>query len=598
MRLSNGRLTQLLVLLSFGALLAFAVAAYQSTRTFQESRRQVIKARWTITTIADLSSVLHEVSNATRGFVITGQESFLTTYDTSIAEVRQLLEQLSLSARDESAEEANLHRIGALIERQIELTQTTIGLRRTEKKEVAEAFVSSGEEKRLDDEIFQLLAHLRDEKTRALDLRLTVTEASAKRAFVLLGIAVVGNFGLVLAVYLLVGRELRRREASAKRIKVDAQRVRELYDKAPCGYFSTDAQGTITAVNETLLRELGYSRSSVENQINIKELLAPASKEEFPVGFSPAGKSSVISTREITFVRRDGTPFEASVNTSLLCDLEGQHISCLATVFDLGERKRAEECIQQLNDDLRRRAAQLEAVNKELEAFAYSVSHDLRAPLRHVNGFVDMLRSHAESQLDEKGRRYLSTISEASRTMSVLIDELLVFSKMGRAGMAQKPVDLSVLVEEVRRTVERDSHGRTIHWVIKPLPEVIGDVAMLRQVLFNLLANAVKYTRHRKEAVIEIGTHSATPEEVVCFVRDNGAGFDMKYVQKLFIAFQRLHSATEFEGTGVGLAIVRRIVQRHGGRTWAEAVVEQGATFYFSLPRIRSAPSPSNHEPN
>jgi PAS domain S-box-containing protein len=226
---------------------------------------------------------------------------------------------------------------------------------------------------------------------------------------------------------------------------------------------------------------------------------------------------------------------------------------------------------------------QLELANRELESFSYSVSHDLRAPLRHIQGYVEMLTRETKGGLSEKAQRYLRTIAEAGKEMGVLIDDLLAFSRMGRQEMAEGSVDLGALVAEVRRGLEPTVQDREIRWEIAPLPSVRGDGAMLRQVLVNLMGNAVKYTRGRQPAEIVIGTAGQEEGRVVFFVQDNGAGFDMKYADKLFGVFQRLHRADEFEGTGIGLATVRRIVARHGGRTWAKGALDSGATFYFSL---------------
>jgi signal transduction histidine kinase len=258
------------------------------------------------------------------------------------------------------------------------------------------------------------------------------------------------------------------------------------------------------------------------------------------------------------------------------------------------EQKVAERTaeIRKLNAELEGRVAertsQLNAANKELEAFSYSVSHDLRAPLRHVSGYVDLLRKHAGPQLDAKGLRYMDTIADSARQMGVLIDDLLAFSRMGRQELRRGPVDMGQLVTEVRASLAAETQGRQIEWRVVALPVVHGDRAMLRQVWTNLLGNAAKYTRPREQATIEVGVRNANADTVF-FVRDNGVGFDMRYVEKLFGVFQRLHGAEEFEGTGIGLANVRRIVSRHGGRTWAEGKVDGGATVYFSLPPDRPA---------
>jgi len=243
--------------------------------------------------------------------------------------------------------------------------------------------------------------------------------------------------------------------------------------------------------------------------------------------------------------------------------------------------------LQEASVSLERQVVALEAANKELEAFSYSVSHDLRAPLRHVDGFSELLQKQASAALDDKSLHYLSTIKESANQMGTLIDDLLVFSKIGRAEMLFTTVNLDQLVQEVLQEIKRDTEGRRIAWTIGPLRTVRGDRSMLRQVLVNLIGNAVKYTRQLEEARIEIGTATDAQEnedEIVVFIRDNGVGFDMQYVHKLFSVFQRLHSTSEFEGTGVGLANVRRIIHRHGGRTWAQGSVDVGATFYFSLP--------------
>lgn len=258
----------------------------------------------------------------------------------------------------------------------------------------------------------------------------------------------------------------------------------------------------------------------------------------------------------------------------------------LASVYylirhDITERRRVAA-------ELQRRGELLAAANKELEAFSYSVSHDLRAPLRHIDGYASLLRKAVGGLLDEKPARYLQTISDSAKQMGQLIDDLLVFSRMGRQEMLNTTINLDQLIKTIIYDLRLDLQGRQISWTIDTLPEVPGDPAMLRQVFMNLIANAVKFTSTRPIAKIEIGVDRRTAGEIVVFVRDNGVGFDMQYETKLFGVFQRLHRVDEFEGTGIGLANVRRIVHRHGGRTWAEGIPDKGATFYVALPTRRS----------
>jgi len=260
--------------------------------------------------------------------------------------------------------------------------------------------------------------------------------------------------------------------------------------------------------------------------------------------------------------------------------------AALVTWFSI-VRRRVERELLQTRDDLEKRSADLAASNKELEAFAYSVSHDLRAPLRHMAGFSELLQKNSAQVLDEKSKRYVGVILESAKKMGALIDDLLSFSRIGRAEINKTVVNLGQLAEEALAEVRRDLGDRKIVWKVERLPAAYGDRTMLRLALVNLISNAAKFTRTRTPAEIQIGPMPATDDQVVIFVRDNGVGFDMKYVGKLFGVFQRLHSGETFEGTGIGLATVQRIAHRHGGRAWGEGAVDQGATFYLSIAKSK-----------
>jgi PAS domain S-box-containing protein len=280
----------------------------------------------------------------------------------------------------------------------------------------------------------------------------------------------------------------------------------------------------------------------------------------------------------------DGHETWVSTTKLPLRNSEGETIGIFGISHDITERKRTEQAFRQLNADLEKQTEQLQAANKELEAFSYSVSHDLRAPLRAIDGYTRILVEDYESILDDEGKRVCSVISREARRMGQLIDDLLSFSRLGRKEMYSSKIEMRALAVSVLNDLlkEEDRNRFSIH--IANLPEAKGDSSLIRQVWVNLLANAIKFTSKKDNAVIEIGGKT-TKGELIYYVRDNGAGFEMEYSNKLFGVFQRLHSEGEFSGTGVGLAIVQRIIRRHDGHVWAEGEVEKGATFYFALPR-------------
>lgn len=419
-----------------------------------------------------------------------------------------------------------------------------------------------------------------------------------------------------------VSRDITERKQSEAALAVSAERLRLAVEGASLGTWHWDIRSGELTWSDRCLAIFGIPAGTRMSYEKFLAALHPEDRARADAAVQRALRVRSAYDIEFRTVWPDGTVHWAAAKGCAYYDEAGEPLRMEGLAFEITERKQAEAELAQHREQLeqlvgertkdlevartaalslmqdaqrqekrvsevlakqRELAAQLQAANQELEAFSYSVSHDLRAPLRHVQGYVQMLRRTVDGQLSEKAGHYLQTISDASVEMGQLIDDLLAFSRMGRTELHETPASLDALVQDTVRGLEMATRGRHIIWKIAPLPMVFGDPSMLKQVLTNLIGNAVKYTGRHDEAEIEIGCAGEEEGRIIFFVRDNGAGFDMQYAHKLFGVFQRLHRADEFEGTGIGLATVRRIIARHGGRTWAEGSPGKGATFYFTL---------------
>lgn len=367
-------------------------------------------------------------------------------------------------------------------------------------------------------------------------------------------------------------------------------RYRELFDNATDMVFTTDLRGRISSFNKAAETLTGCPCQEAIGQSFPR--MFGLDKAGF-VGLASCedGNCEGSTQMELALKHRDGREVFVEASITTLCE-NGRAVGLQGIARDITERKRAEEAIQQLNATLEQRVAdrtaELKASNQELEAFSYSVSHDLRAPLRAINGFAEILLKDFANKIDSRGQHYLNTVADSGRKMGRLVDDLLAFSRLGRQALAKAPLDLNDLTRQVLDDLRRHEPDRVVTVRIQSLPPARGDRTLVNQALQNLLSNAWKFTQKTTEAVIEIGS-LAQDSETVYYVKDNGAGFDMKYAEKLFGVFQRLHRDDEFPGTGVGLAIVQRVIHRHGGRIWVEAAVGVGATFYFTLPATNGA---------
>ncbi len=367
--------------------------------------------------------------------------------------------------------------------------------------------------------------------------------------------------------------DITERISGENNLSTATKEIKELYDKAPCGYFSVDAGMGLCNINQTLLQWLGYTAEELVGKMKFEDLLASESRQEHLTTYDTVFKKYMdqgyISNLEFVFMRKDGTSFPAVVNSVAVFNDKGEFIKSRSTVFDYTERKQTEE--------------NLKALNLELESFSYSVSHDLRAPLRAINGYSRILMEDYANGLNDDARRMISTVMLNAQRMSQLINDLLNFSKLSRKELTKTEIASTDLVAQICNELKEPGRNPNVEFKIHTLPKIKAD-GVIKQVWENLISNAVKYSANRPNPVVEIKAESRR-HETIFSISDNGAGFDMRYASKLFGVFQRLHSEEEFEGTGVGLAIVQRIVTKHGGRVWANGKVNEGATFYFSLPK-------------
>jgi PAS domain S-box-containing protein len=379
-------------------------------------------------------------------------------------------------------------------------------------------------------------------------------------------------------------KDARQREAEEAG-RASEERFRAVVQTAKDAIVSADCQGQIIFFNAGAEQIFGFAAGEVIGKpltLLMPERYHDAHARGMRRFFSSEEKETAGKTVELAGQRKDGSEFP--VELSLAEWRTGEGVFLTAIIRDITRRKKAEEEVIMLNEHLKHRTAQLEAVNKELQTFAYSVSHDLRAPLRAIKGFTMVLAEDHGDNLDAEGKDVLKRVDGATQRMTQLIDDLLSLSKVTRSEIHRAKVDMSALAETILAALQKEQPVRQVNVSIRPSLVVNADANLLRIALENLLRNAWKFTKKRSQAIIELGETQCQGESAY-FVRDNGAGFDMAFADKLFAPFQRLHRASEFEGTGIGLATVQRIIGRHGGRLWAEAQPEKGATFYFSFPQ-------------
>jgi PAS domain S-box-containing protein len=558
-----------------GFFLALAIMAWMAVYSYINTRRLISSSKDVAQTHAllhhsqRLLAVAANMELGQRGYSLTGNEEFLEPY---INATEEIFDDLSILRELTKSNERQFNRMAALEKNIGELVafSSSVVEARKDSYEGAWKMNDSMRGKEVLDRIRNSIIELESEEKKLLDERIVANEEQIRKFNIsVTGLLSVSCFILLILLFTL-NENMKVRTASEKTLIKAAEEIRDLYDNAPCGYHSLDRNGVFVEINKTMMEWLGYeNKEEIIGKLRFEDVISATDLQAFRDNFPSYKKRGFVHNVELSFKKRDGTEFPVILSSTAIFDEAGEFLKSRSSSFDNTDRKLAE--------------TQIINLNKELEAFTYSVSHDLRAPLRSVDGYSRILYEDYHEKLDPEGKRLIKVIVNNAGRMGKLIDDLLDFSRLGRKEIQRTSIDMEALAKTIASEAIEHESTRKIELIVHPLHRGFGDIDMIRQVWVNLISNAIKYTGKNPEARLEIRS-ADDGEEVHYSISDNGVGFDMQYAGKLFGVFQRLHRIQDFSGTGVGLAIVKRIISRHNGRVWAEGEVDRGATFHFTIP--------------
>jgi PAS domain S-box-containing protein len=531
-----------------------------------------------------VSAGLSEVLRRAQAYVITGDESYLAQREQALSDVASSLRDLQDLTVDNPSQQARVAELNRAVSERLEIINDVVATRQSDGLVAAQSLYAARSPQAVMERLHAQQLAVVHEEQRLLEQRKLAERESRRRLMMLAGALIAVVIVTVVSGLAWLRRELAVRRRLARTFEAQQRFLESVLEHIPALVYVKDPISLqFVSMNRATEAWFGRSRETLIGR-SVTDLLTPDEADVVTVSDKEAlRRHGVLDIPQNSRVAPDGTRTIFRTLKSAVRDKGGQPLFLLCISLDISDKVADEQRIQALNEYLEEQKTALEASNKELESFSYSVSHDLRAPLRAIDGFSLMLLEDYGPKLDHEAQRYLATIRAGSQRMGQLIDDLLAFSRLGRQPLRAQTIDMDKIVREATKEALGAVTGSAPRLTIHPLPPAVGDPTLLEHVWGNLLGNAVKYSSKVANPAIEIGARQ-DGGETVYFVRDNGAGFDMQYASKLFGVFQRLHGQDEFPGTGVGLAIVHRIVTRHGGRVWANSAPGRGATFQFCLP--------------
>lgn len=564
--------------------LAVSVLAVVKLSQFNEEARWVDHTHQAMRALEDVQAATVAAQSGSRGYVVSGRERFLPPYRDALSRIGTTMDRLTRLMQDNPAQLARAEALRPRIEDQLSYFEELAGLVKSGNVAAAQIIVGSGRGEDAMGDIHRRIREMSEVEEALLVQRSRTAERGGKVARILVVGGAILSFLMLLGAYFALRREVARAAASAAAAHDANAFLDKMFESVPhILYVKSVPEFRYMRVNRAHEEMFAIPRDLLVGKRDAELFAAPQAQQIEAEDRAALTGTGVFDTEVDQLVSPGRGVRTLHKKKVIIPNAQGEPMYLLGIAEDVTEHRQAQHEIARLNETLHRRARELEITNKELEAFTYSVSHDLRAPLRAINGFALMLSEDYGDRLDEEGKRLLGVVRANAQRMGDLIDDLLAFSRIGRAVVHRVEVDMNALVASVLTELGEPAESVMPPCEVGVLPPVVGDPMLLKQVWTNLIANAVKYSGKSAAPRVEV-VGERINGECIYRVADNGAGFDMRYADKLFGVFQRLHRADEFPGTGVGLAIVQRIVVRHGGRVWAEGKVNEGATFHFALP--------------